>query len=758
MGGLAFGARSFLHDGPDGEVLAWDEYTIGLGGSPRPGYGWGVSYSWSRADEGLASRHERLAMGSIRRSRLFSLGIAWLKDTRVGESMAQADLGIRPFGPRLTLFADATFDRDLRWDHLGTRAWRTGYGIEAHPIRGLAVGAKALNTGEVGVRLSLGAARGSHPGAAVNLDRGGGHGATTYWLETGSPEPDLGLVKSPPRYKEIDLRGPIAYRRYRLFDSRRTLLGTLREIDALAADPGAGGVVLNLSGLAADGAMLWELREQLAGLRASGKKVIVYLDRAGMGQYAFASVADQIWMDPVGELDLRGLVFGRTYLRGALDKLGLGVDEWRFFTYKSAFESLSRESMSAADREQGGALIDDIYEHLAGSVCAARGISREAWDRLVNEQGVLLPREALEAGLVDSLGTFEQARKAARRAAPRATADASSAPLATLFGDPVWEPMAWGDRPQIAVLYALGVCEMEEGIKGRSLAKKIRAAGRDRSVKAIVLRADSPGGDPLPSDLVAREMKEAAKRKPVIVSQGRVAGSGGYWISMYGDSIVASPVTVTGSIGVIGGWIWNQGLGEKLGIAYDHVQRGDHADVGSGMVLPLLGAQIPERALTPRERERMEELIRALYADFVDKVAEGRGLTAEQVDGIGQGRIWSGLRGREIGLVDEIGGLWHSLAIARDAAGIPAGRGIALTEGPSLGLFHFPLPELKLFGVRLGAPRGGGETAAATPPAAAAALELSPAEFEHLRRIALARGLPLLLMEPFEIRDAGQRW
>ena len=286
---------------------------------------------------------------------------------------------------------------------------------------------------------------------------------------------------------------------------------------------------------------------------------------------------------------------------------------------------------------------------------------------------------------MDSVGSFQQAVNAAKRAARRAQPTGSQATLAGVTGDPTWGPEEWGEPPRIAVFYAIGFCDMDTGIRGRALAKAIRSARKDRHVKAIVLRADSPGGDPLPSDLVAREMAEAAKQKPVIVSQGALAASGGYWISMNADTIVASPLTLTGSIGVIGGWVWNKGFGGKLGLTYDGVKQGRSADMEQGIRLPVLGEVIPERNLTPEERARMEHLIRAMYAEFVAKVAEQRGLDEKYVDSVGQGRVWSGQRGLEKNLVDELGGLWRSLQIAKAAAGLPADRAVQLAEGPAPG-------------------------------------------------------------------------
>jgi protease-4 len=487
--------------------------------------------------------------------------------------------------------------------------------------------------------------------------------------------------------------------------------------------------------------MQWEIREALAGLRARGKKVVVYIDYANIYEYAMASVADQLWIDPVGGLDVRGLATGRTFMRRAFDKLGLGVDEWRFFKYKSAFEGYSRDSMSPPDREQRQALIDDFYEEVARQVTSARSLSREQWDAIVNEKGVLLAGEARAAGLVDSLGSFDQAKASARRAARRAGGDASATELAGVTGDPVWGPQEWGEPPRIAVLYAIGECAMDTGIRGRKLSKEIKKAREDRSVKAVVLRADSPGGEVLPSDLVAREMLETAKRKPVIVSQGAVAASGGYWISMFADSIVASPVTITGSIGVIAGWIWNKEFGDKIGFTFDGVKRGEHADLGLGIRLPLAGVMVPDRPPTVEERDRAERLIRDTYQDFVTKVAAGRGLDPKRVDEIGQGRVWTGSRGKEIGLVDELGGLWRTLQMAKAAARIPGKRPVEFQEGPWLGT-------IDLSALRPRFPTGA-EVAPLTSP-------LTEAEAKLLRLMIEARGGPVLMTDPIEIEDGSK--
>jgi protease-4 len=222
-------------------------------------------------------------------------------------------------------------------------------------------------------------------------------------------------------------------------------------------------------------------------------------------------------------------------------------------------------------------------------------------------------------------------------------------------------------------------------------------AGNDK-IKAIVFRVDSPGGSALASDIVAEALKECQEKKPVIVSQGYLAGSGGYWISMYSDTIVAAPNTITGSIGVIGGWFYDKGLKDKLGVTTDLVKVGDHADLGYGITLPLLG-RIPDRALTPEERAKIEYGIKFYYEEFIKKVASGRNMEYDEVAPIAQGRVWSGYDGLDIGLVDVLGGLDTAIMIAKDRAGMAADEEVDIVELPQAPLFDPGMFMPKLFGI-----------------------------------------------------------
>jgi protease-4 len=735
---VGFSARRFNFGEDGGQEFGFTDYTIGIGSGTRSG-AFGLSYSWAKGDLEHAPRHERLAIGSINRWRKASFGAVHAMDLESRDNFTQVDLGIRPIGPKLTIFGDAVYAYGDSFEDI-----RTGYGVEYKPIPGLALAAKAQSTGEFSLRIGVDIARQTRASFRPHFDDDADRTASTYSIEFGPDRPAIGHghIGVGKAYPTVDLRGGMTYRRYKYFDKRRTLLGMLKGINSMADNPRVGGLVINMSGMSIGPELAWELREQLAGFRARGKKVVVYFDRVSIFGLMLASVADQIWMDRIGTIDISGLSLGRTYYKNLLEKAGLGIDEWRFFTYKSAFESFSRDSMSDPDREQRQALVDDFYEVAANAIATSRGLSRRELDELVDEKGALLHDEALAAGLIDSVGTIHDAKRAAPGAASRGTEDASFAELAGLMGDPVWGPQEWGERDQIALLYAIGPCAMDSGIKGRLLSKKIRAARENPAVKAVVLRADSPGGDALPSDLVSRELKETQKVKPVIVSQGWVAGSGGYWISMHSDKIVASPLTITGSIGVIGGWIWNEEFGDKVGLTYDVVQRGKHADLGGGIRLPFLNVTVPERPLTDDERERMELLIRKMYKDFVEQVAEGRGLTEDEVDAVGQGRVWSGSRGLEKGLVDELGGLWLSLRLAKEAAGIADDERIDIVEGPSLGSFNLgSLFRPRLFGV----------DEKETPVQAQS--PLPDAEVTYLKHLAEARGRPVLMMRPVEIFD-----
>jgi protease-4 len=304
----------------------------------------------------------------------------------------------------------------------------------------------------------------------------------------------------------------------------------------------------------------------------------------------------------------------------------------------------------------------------------------------------------------------------------------------------------WGRLPEIHVVYAIGACEMDSGIRGRATSKELQRLAKDRDVKAVVLRADSPGGDPLPSDLVAGGLQAVRRRgKPALVSQGNVAASGGYWISMDGTRILTTPVTITGSIGIIAGWFWDDGLGEKTGFHAEGVQRGTSADLFTGLRFPLLGITIPERNLTPSEQERARKTILLTYDEFVGKVAAARHLTVPDVREVAQGRVWMGGDAIARGLCDSLGTLDGAVEEARRMAGLE-GEPVLLVEYPEPPLFRTPrfLPNVPGVGAVARLLFGGGDEV----PAASSTLLGDDYEALYLRRMAASPGQPLVLTPP----------
>ena len=639
----------------------------------------GFAYGWSRGKTHHLGRQNHFVAGTlVRPSPYLSAGLTFAATPGFSAREASLDLALRPLGhERLTLFADGVRASKKVG---GNTFWSAGVACEL--LQGVVLSGRYFDNRGIGLGLNL--SLGNLGFQTQSRIPGEGESRfSTYALRLGSQEPNFLARRLGPkrRYLDLDLLGPTRHRRFLLFDRSHILSGLLELIDRAENDPAIGGIALNTSGMRINPVMAWELRAKLLEFKQAGKYVVAYLDRVSLSGYHFASVANRIVMDPAGAIALEGIVAGRTYFKGALEKLGIGFDEWRFFTYKSAFESLSREDMSTADREQWQALIDDFYQLTRAEICSQRRLDPGEFDRLVDEETLFLPREALEKGLVDRLGRWDEVKDAIE------DLEGGERKLLEVAAYRRPKDKSWGRKAQIAVVYALGICALEEGIKARQLAKEIEAVADNSRIKSVVLRVDSPGGDALASDLVARALKKCKEKKPVIVSQGYVAASGGYWLSMYADAIVAAPNTITGSIGVIGGWLYNRSLKEKLGLSTDHVQVGAHADLGFGMTAPLLGLQLPDRNLTDDEKQKTERAMRSLYADFVAKVAVGRGKSPGEIEPLAQGRIWSGQKALEKDLVDRLGGLDAAVRLAKEKAGLDPGADIHLVELPRPSLF-----------------------------------------------------------------------
>ncbi len=636
----------------------------------------GLAYGWSAGRFDALTREKLLAFGTILRpSPILSLGLTGNFSLESGSREGVGEISIRPLGsPKFTIFADAALQngvklKDVDWSAGAALQVLTGINLIGRYFKSDAFTlGLAINFGSSGV------ASQSH------FDDDAHHEFQTYALRVGGMKPSFVQTKfgKGGSYVPLNLKGEVDHLKYVLFDDGALqLLDILTNIEAAAADPRVAAVALNLSAMSVRPEHAWEIREALKAAQHAGKKVAIFLDSVNMTTYHLASVADKIVLDPLGSLWMQGYALGKTYFKGTLEKLGLGFDEWRYFKYKSAAETLSRESMSDADREQLQDFVDDVYELTRSDVCTARNFSAEKFDQIIDDEGFIMPNKALELGLVDKLARWSQLDEIIIEM----TDAKNSLPPRRLLANAL-QPQNWGEPPKIAVVYGLGICAMDEGIRARWLERVFLGLAKNNSVKAVVFRVDSPGGDALASDVVAEAIKKCRDRKPVIVSQGQVAGSGGYWISMYADTIVAGANSVTGSIGVIGGWLYDKGFSERLGMTSDLVKRGEHADLGRGVTLPFINLQVPARNLNEEERALAERSIKKYYDIFVQKVAAGRGLPEEKVRAIAEGHVYSGERGKELGLVDEIGGLLTAIAIAQKAAGLAASADFEIIEIP----------------------------------------------------------------------------
>jgi protease-4 len=715
-GWLGFGLSSRVYERPDGGTIRVNDWQSGLSFGDRDAR-LGLAYRWSSGDDNLLGREQGLVFGALLRgSRATSLGVAHTRSLESAAHQTVLDVGLRPLGSdRLVVFADYTLDDGQVWDD---GHW--GAGLAVQPLRGLHLGGRldeVPGSGDpvwtVNVGVSL-ADLGLH--ALPRFDQDGDVDATTVLIRSNPPLPNLvddvpSPWREPPRYAPLNLENRLlTYQRYRWFDDRRVAwLDLAAYLDAVGDDPDVTGLVLDLRDFVARPSLAWELRQRLLDLQASGHEIVAVLNRVDIQRYYLASVADHIVMDPEGDLVLQGVAAGRSYIADMLERVGLGFQELRYFKYKSAAETGSRMTMSEGQREQSQRMVDVIYEEFRRGICQARGLTIADFDRLVDDAVGLAPRAAVEAGLVDAVG-----RRADVRQWLREQRGAVIAPPDPDAGRHAYPEAHWSEPSRIAVVYAVGGCAMDSGIEGRATGRYLERLADDPRVAAVVLRADSPGGDPLPSDLVASGLQRCRDAgKPVIVSQGDVAASGGYWISMNGDEILTTPLTITGSIGVIAAWLHDDGASGYLGINYDGVKRGEHADLLRTVREPLLGLGVPHRGLDEKELGLVKEYILEAYDAFVARVAEARGLEEAHVREVAQGRVWMGGDAIDHDLCDAYGGLSGAIDLARARAGLAPDDEVVVTQYPPQPLID--LSGLVGGGLPLGLPFGltvGGDEAA----------------------------------------------
>jgi len=430
-------------------------------------------------------------------------------------------------------------------------------------------------------------------------------------------------------------------------------------------------LLIRLGPLLCDWGKINELRDIVKEFRSSGKKVYFYLDELPEAdrEYYLATSGDRIILHPLGWLGVNGLGGYVPFFKKTLTKVGVRVEVEHVEEYKTAYNSFTEEGFTPAHREMMTSLTEDIFKEYTENVASSRHFSPEKYLSFLNH-GLFQGQEAKEAGLVDDVlfpDEIGELLKEGGRELGRITLETYSR---------VGEKFAGPYRGQrVAIIYAQGPIITGESVGsimgGETVARWLRQARQDGRIKAVVLRIDSPGGSAVGSDYIWREVVLTRKQKPVVVSMSDLAGSGGYWIAMAANKIVAQPQTLTGSIGVLAAKFDLSGLYQKLGITAERLVFGEHADMFSTF-----------RPLSAEEKTRLKEEIRWTYDQFLTRAAEGRGKSKEEIDKIGKGRVWTGKQAKEVGLVDELGGLSRALEIAKQLAGIPQREEVKLDVWP----------------------------------------------------------------------------
>jgi protease-4 len=455
------------------------------------------------------------------------------------------------------------------------------------------------------------------------------------------------------------------------FDPQPPTLRTLVDsIDRAAGDTRVKALVLRVSFLPDAGwGKVQELRDAIGRFRKAGKPAYAHLEFTGNKEYYLATACDKVFVVPTALLDVTGLASEVTFFRGTLDKLGVQAQFEGVGKYKNAPNQFTEKSFTEPHREQMESLVDSFYGHYAHAISQARGKTAEETQAAL-DGGPYDGASALEAGLVDELVYVDELKERledADEVTPARYVKASRG-----FG--------LDGRPKMALVYVVGEIlpgESQDSPFGGSfagsdtVAHALRSAREDDDVKAVILRVDSPGGSGTASDVIWREVELTRKEKPVIASMGDLAASGGYYVAMGTDAIVAQPSTITGSIGVFGGKFSLRGLYDKVGVSRELIKRGRHADLFDDY-----------RPWTDEERAHVHRMMAAFYERFVTKAAEGRKMSYEEVDALAQGRVWSGSQALEHRLVDRLGGLDVALSLAKEKAKIPAGQEVRLVVLP----------------------------------------------------------------------------
>ncbi len=456
--------------------------------------------------------------------------------------------------------------------------------------------------------------------------------------------------------------------------SDQSLSGLIEQFRKAKVDKRITAIVLQIDMSGAGWGKAEEIRDAITDFRTSGKPVYAFMELGMNKEYYIASACDRIYVAPPGELFINGLAAEVMFFRGSLDKLGVYPDIYQIGQYKSVGDTFTRKNMSDPHKEFMNSLLDDLFNRFVEGIAKSRGKTPEEVRALIDDAPYSAAK-AKQVGLIDGVAYRDELEKEIKTKLGYKEDDALKLVRNSDYAEIKPDSLGLDKGEKIAVIYASGNIGSgqsensptgEQSIGSDTMAKAINDARDDNTIKAIVIRVDSPGGSGLASDVIWHAVEAAKARKPVVISMGDVAASGGYYISAGASKILAQPSTITGSIGVVAGKPVLRGFYDWLGISNEYVLRGKQA-----------GMFRETEKFSPEERAKFEEWIKnTYYNDFIPKVAKGRNKPVEYVDSVGQGRVWTGAQGKERGLVDEFGGLDRAVEVAKELANLPKDKGV----------------------------------------------------------------------------------
>lgn len=664
--------------------INFSRYSLGAGWKMGRMMKMGFSYSWNTN----GSLPDGLSLGYLfRPNRIISIGLVgnFLNEPSAKKPDYQAGISFRPFNNRLTISADALFQKVTNSDYFDDVDWRLNIDTEfldgitlrgsySEDYMGLGLGI-AFKFGRIGSYNSFDSDK--------KFSNGNAHiqTSTQYFRSI--------FHKPEPKTVHLTLKGSIIEqnRGWGIFSSQKlTIYQFGKIIQKLKNDDTVSGIVLEIDGFRAGYAKIQEMTNFLKNFKESGKELIVYAKYLNTRQYLLAAEADKIYLHPAGQLNLTGIQFTSMFIKGTLDKLGIVAELEHIKEYKTASDMFTRDSMSQYQREVINSFADQFYADIVDEISQKRNIQKDSL-RVIIDNGPYLTEDAKELGLIDTFYYWDELKSFFEE-------DENSNNLISYSSYSMLKPYEydWEVTPKekIALIYATGTIMTGESgsefyvgetMGDNTIASAIRNARENKDIKAIVLRINSGGGFAFASEIIWREVAlttTGENKKPVIVSMSDIAASGGYFIACPADEIFANPATTTGSIGIYSGKVNLNGLFEKLGIKFQHIKRGENA-----------GMYTSTRGFTDKEREKMIYTMEGGYDRFITRVAEGRDMTKDEVDDIGRGRVWTGRQGVEKGIVDKLGGLFDAIEAAEKRVGIEEDEKYGILILPEYG-FKWP--------------------------------------------------------------------